>query len=195
MISSSQIYNDTQVNIIYNYDQKPERIQRNLVDYIRFTYDGNGQRVKKYNYSTGQTILYFGEGYEIRNGVEILHLFAGSGRVASIRTTDGMNQFYHPNHLGSASVITDSNGNRKEQIEYYPFGTERAPGSPQGTYDYDSSFPDVNYTFTDQEADDDIGFYNYGARLYDPVLGRFISPDRLVQAPENPQSLNRYSSY
>jgi RHS repeat-associated protein len=193
VISNSTIYNDAQVNIIYNYDQKPECIQRNFVDYVRFYYDGNGQRVRKYNYSTGQTTLYFGEGYEIRNGVETLHLFAGSRRVASIRTTDGKNQFYHPNHLGSASVITDSSGNRKEQIEYYPFGTERAPGSPQGTYDYDGSFPDVFYTFTDQEVDDDTGFYNYGARLYDPLLGRFISPDRLVPDPGNPQALNRYA--
>src|SRR3970282_1854651 len=46
---------------------------------------------------------------------------------------------------------------------------------------------------TGQEDDDDIGLYNYGARLYDPILAKFISPDRIVQAPENPQSLNRYS--
>jgi RHS repeat-associated protein len=193
VLATSAIYAEPMINIIYNYDQKPERIQRNFVDYIRFTYDGNGQRVKKYNHSTGQTTLYFGEGYEIRDGIEILHLFAGNRRIASIRTTDRMDQFYHPNHLGSASVITDSNGNRKEQIEYFPFGTERAVGSQQGTYDFDAGFPDVFYSFTDQEVDDDIGFYNYGARLYDPILGRFISPDRLVQAPENPQSLNRYS--
>jgi hypothetical protein len=35
--------------------------------------------------------------------------------------------------------------------------------------------------------------YNYDARLYDPVIGRFISPDSIVPAPFNPQSLNRYS--
>lgn len=122
----------------------------------------------------------------MRGGVGIYHIFAGNQRVASIRS-DGKNQFYHSNHLGSASVITDSNGNRKEQIEYFPFGTERAPGSPQGTYDFDPNFPDVFYTFTGQEIDDEVEFYNFKARLYDPVLGRFISPDRLVQAPENPK--------
>jgi RHS repeat-associated protein len=51
----------------------------------------------------------------------------------------------------------------------------------------------VNYTFTDQEDDDDLGLYNYGARLYDPVLGRFISPDSIVQSPGDPQTLNRYT--
>jgi len=107
--------------------------------------------------------------------------------------SDGRTQFYHTDDLGSASVITDSNGNRKEQMVYFPFGTYRAVGNINGTYDYDPSFPDVFYTFTDQEDDDDLGFYNYEARLYDPVLGRFISPDSMVPDPNNPQSLNRYS--
>ena len=49
------------------------------------------------------------------------------------------------------------------------------------------------YTFTGQEDDDELGLYNYKARLYDPLLGRFISPDSIVPNPEDPQSLNRYS--
>jgi RHS repeat-associated protein len=174
----------------WNYDNKPTSITNGSTT-VSFTYDGNGQRVKKT--SPSQTVFYFGELYEVRNGVEILQLFAGSRRIASIRLTDGKNQFYHPNHLGSASVITDQNGARKEQIEYHPFGTYRDVGSPTGTYDYDSLFPDVNYTFTDQEDDDEFGFYNYGARLYDPVLGRFISPDSMVPDPGDPQALNRYT--
>ena len=35
--------------------------------------------------------------------------------------------------------------------------------------------------------------YFYNARYYNPVLGRFISPDALVPQPGNPQSFNRYS--
>jgi RHS repeat-associated protein len=182
------IYNDSLINIEYNHDQKPKLIKRNLVDYIRFTYDGNGQRVKKENLAAPQTTLYFGDLYEERGSVEIVHVFAGNRRVASIRS-DGNHQYYHPNHLGSASVVTGQNGDWRQRIEYHPFGTYLVD---EKNSDY-SNFPDANYTFTDQEDDDDIGLYNYGARLYDPVIGRFISPDRLVQAPENPQSLNRYS--
>ncbi len=55
-----------------------------------------------------------------------------------------------------------------------------------------SGFPKVNYTFTDQE-DDETGFYNYKARLYDPLVGRFISADSMVPSPEDLQSFNRYS--
>jgi len=142
--------------------------------------------------SPSQTVLYFGDVYEVRGGVGVLHVFAGNRRVASVRL-DGRTQFYHPNHLGSASVITDQNGERKQQVEYYPFGSYRAVDLQYGTYDYDPLFPNVNYTFTDQEDDDELGLYSYGARLYDPVIGKFVSPDTVVQAPDDPQTLNRYS--
>ena len=47
--------------------------------------------------------------------------------------------------------------------------------------------------YTDQELDTETGLYNYDARLYDPLIGRFISPDSIVPRPYDPQSLNRYS--
>ena len=46
---------------------------------------------------------------------------------------------------------------------------------------------------TDQELDSSTGLYNYDARLYDPSIGMFISPDSVVQNWHDPQSLNRYS--
>jgi RHS repeat-associated protein len=47
--------------------------------------------------------------------------------------------------------------------------------------------------FTGQRFDGTIGLYDYGARFYDPALGRFISADPIVPKPGNPQALNRYS--
>jgi RHS repeat-associated protein len=156
-------------------------------------HDGNGNRVRKVKGSN--TTYYYGDAYEKRNTVGIIHLFANHQRLASIRT-DGKNQYYHGNHLGSASVITDQNGNLKQKIEYFPYGTYRYGTSPDqqlGTYDYDTTFPNANYTFTDQEDDDETGLYNYKARLYDPQIGRFISADTIVPRPDDLQSLNRYS--
>jgi RHS repeat-associated protein len=160
---------------------------------VTFMYDGNGNRVRKVKGSN--TTYYYGDAYEKRNTVGIIHLFANHQRLASIRT-DGKNQYYHGNHLGSASVITDQNGNLKQKIEYFPYGTYRYGTSPDqqlGTYDYDTTFPNANYTFTDQEDDDETGLYNYKARLYDPQIGRFISADTIVPRPGDLQSLNRYS--
>jgi RHS repeat-associated protein len=49
------------------------------------------------------------------------------------------------------------------------------------------------YFFNSKAFDDESGLYYYGARYYDPKLGRFITPDTIVQAPSNPQTLNRYT--
>ena len=40
---------------------------------------------------------------------------------------------------------------------------------------------------------DDFGLINMNGRVYDPLLGRFLSPDNHIQAPGNPQNYNRYS--
>jgi len=45
----------------YNSHDKPTLIKKNSVDYIAFTYDGNGQTIRKQNLWTGQAVLYFGK--------------------------------------------------------------------------------------------------------------------------------------
>jgi RHS repeat-associated protein len=89
--------------------------------------------------------------------------------------------------LGSSSVITDSSGKVTREYEYKPYGeifTERI-------YDADSETP--NFFYTGKRLDKETGLYYYGARYYDPALGKFITPDTIIPQPSNPQSLNRYS--
>jgi RHS repeat-associated protein len=49
------------------------------------------------------------------------------------------------------------------------------------------------YLFTGQELDEETGFYNYNARLYDPEIGRFLSADTMIPNPFSSQDFNRYS--
>jgi RHS repeat-associated protein len=93
--------------------------------------------------------------------------------------------YYHGDHLGSSSVITDKLGNLIQVIEYYPFGEVRKNFM---TTSFDSTFK-----FTAQEYDAESELYFFSARYYNPKIGRFISPDPLVTSPMNPQNLNRYS--
>ena len=102
-------------------------------------------------------------------------------RVASI--TGSSIRYFHKDHLGSTSAVTDGSGNIMETADYKPFG---------GLRDYSGTVT-TQYKFTDQEFDPESGLYNYNARFYDPALGRFISPDSIVQGPFSPQTLNRYS--
>ena len=51
----------------------------------------------------------------------------------------------------------------------------------------------THHGFTGHEQLDDVGLVNMNGRIYDPVLGRFMSADPYIQAPDNLQSYNRYS--
>jgi RHS repeat-associated protein len=89
-------------------------------------------------------------------------------------------QYIHQDHLGGTSEISDSSGNQIAYISYFPFGVTRAGSVP------------TDKKFTGQRLDSS-GLYYYGARYYDPSIGRFISSDSIMSNPANPQALNRYS--
>jgi RHS repeat-associated protein len=147
---------------------------------VDFYYDGEGVRVKK-QVLGGSLTYYIGAHFEIKDGVATKYIFAGSLRIAMIQG-DEVN-YFHKDHLGNSTVMTDSDGEIVESTEFMPFGAMREHSGQQVS----------DYKFTDQEFDVETGLYNYNARLYDPVIGRFISPDSIVQAPFDPQTLNRYS--
>ncbi len=85
--------------------------------------------------------------------------------------------------LGSTALVTNASGGVVDQQRYYPYGAGRPT---------DTALP-TDYRFTGQRREGTIGLYDYGARFYDPALGRFISADTVVPQPGNPQALNRYS--
>ncbi|RPI74433.1 MAG: hypothetical protein EHM45_19085, partial [Desulfobacteraceae bacterium] len=172
----SQIVNRT---IAYDPDNMPVTIQRGSTT-VQFGYDGSSQRAKK-TVTGGSTTLYIGDHYEVKDGVVTKFIFAGNLRLVMVK--NGNPVYFHKDHLGSTVAQTDQSGAALEAAEYRPFGTLRShTGNDQS-----------NYKFTDQEFDPETGLYNYNARLYDPMIGRFISPDTVVPGILNPQSLNRYS--
>jgi RHS repeat-associated protein len=140
--------------------------------------------------SGGSAFVYIGKLFEcvapckvgsVWSGTK--HLFAGSVRIASKPiTTTGEIAYYHPDHLGSTSVVTDKNGAITAEFAYLPFGES-----------YPTDNPAVHYKYTGKERDTETALYFYGARYYDSRIGRFISADSIVQSKRNPQFLNRYS--
>lgn len=93
--------------------------------------------------------------------------------------------YFHGDHLGSSSVLTDRDGERVQHYEYTTYGKE-------GFKDNSSAF-EISHRYTGQVLDDETGLYYYGARYYDPELGRFVQADTIVPSAANPQLLNRYA--
>ncbi len=86
-------------------------------------------------------------------------------------------------HLGGTVSVLDSGFTALDGMRYKPYGEDRDTGSALVT----------DRKFTGQTEDEAAGLYWYASRAYDPEIGRFVSPDPIVPAPGNPQSLNRYS--
>ena len=83
--------------------------------------------------------------------------------------------YLHGDHLGSVSLVTDSNGNPVSQARYTPYGELRWPGVSQMPTDFG---------YTGQRADR-FGLMDYNARFYSPHLGKFVSADTFVNEELN----------
>ena len=104
---------------------------------------------------------------------------------ADLVTYNPVFYYYHVDNVSSSNVLTDRNGNLVQEYVYSPFGNT--------TFVNNSAAYAVSNRYTGQIADDETGLYYYGARYYDPQLGRFIQPDTIVQSPATAQTFNRYS--
>ncbi|MCP1995124.1 RHS repeat-associated core domain-containing protein [Flavobacterium sp. HSC-61S13] len=89
--------------------------------------------------------------------------------------------WYHSDHLGSSSYITDISGKPCQYIEYLPFGEVMVQQSTNNI------FENV-YKFNGKELDESTGYYYYGARYYDPGASIFLSVDPLVEQTMEPYS-------
>ena len=85
--------------------------------------------------------------------------------------------FYHPDHLGSSSLITDNNGALVQHIQYVPFG--------EVFVEETKSSWSTPYKFNAKELDDETGLYYYGARYYDPRASVWLSVDPLAEKYPN----------
>ncbi|MGS2724925.1 RHS repeat-associated core domain-containing protein [Porticoccus sp. GXU_MW_L64] len=108
-------------------------------------------------------------------------------------------EYLHRDHLGSVDTITDENGNLLQRMAFEPFGSRKDSDWFRNidTSELDSLLDNLNIRtsrgFTGHEHLDRTGFIHMNGRVYDPVLGRFLSPDPYVQLPASSQNWNRYS--
>jgi len=97
-------------------------------------------------------------------------------------------RYFHQDALGSIAAVTDEWGRVEKRFTFDAWGKR------VNTVDtHSGSGGKVTRGFTDHEMLDDFGLIHMNGRVYDPVLGRFLSADSYVQDAGDSQSYNRYS--
>ena len=100
-------------------------------------------------------------------------------------------RYFHKDHLGSIATITDAVGAVVERLSYDAWGKRRFPNGqddPSG-----SIASQTTRGFTGHEQLADVGLIHMNGRVYDPMLGRFGTPDPMTEDPYNSQGWNRYT--
>ncbi|MFQ9996113.1 MAG: RHS repeat domain-containing protein, partial [Hoylesella buccalis] len=102
-------------------------------------------------------------------------------RAGEAGTNERLQFYYHPDHLGSSSYITNLDGEVMQHIEYVPFG-EVFIEERNNTWN-------TPYLFNAKEFDEETGMYYYGARYYEPRLSLWMSVDPIsIYDPRNSEN-------
>jgi RHS repeat-associated protein len=168
---------------------------------ISFQHDVDHQRVKQvsqdgttlYINAFGVSAELFGAGTGAARWTD--YLSVGNAkvgmRVTNLAARTVSTRYFHTDHLGSVSVITDENGLVVERLSYDAWGKRRFPNGaddPSG-----SIASQTSRGFTGHEELDTVALVHMNGRVYDPLVGRMISADPTVPDPMNAQAWNRYS--
>jgi RHS repeat-associated protein len=192
----------------YTSFNKPNSISQGTVN-VAFTHDTEHQRLKKLDTNGGvlttTTYLAAGPLYVEKvvgsGGASVIwneYLSIG-GEMVGVRfnNTTGntvSTRYFHKDHLGSVATLTDENGLVVQRLSYDPWGKQRDPSTwaddPSGNL---ATQDQTTRGFTSQEQLADVGLVHMNGCVYDPMLGRFMSPDPIVADPYNSQTLNRYA--
>src|SRR6185369_8786543 len=168
-----------------------------------FVYGPEHQRTKQISSVNGTTYYLNGtDGQaldfekEVKASVtENKHFITAGGAVVAQYTTrsNGVNdlRYFHTDHLGSTSVITDEAGAVVERLAYDPWGKRQFANGGTPPEGYTPTTTDRGFTM--HEHLDEMGIIHMNGRVYDPTLGRFMSADPYIQAPDNLLSYNRYA--
>ena len=158
-------------------------------------------------YLNGEDSLGLSYEKEIKtNGItEHKHYISAGGMVfalqvtrsGSINNADPLKaastaNYLHQDYLGSVVAISNVLGVVTERMAFDPWGKRR---NTNGTADTSDSLvgQTTDRGFTMHEHLDEVGVIHMNGRVYDPLIGRFMSADPIIQAPDNLQSYNRFA--
>ena len=160
------------INYKDKYNQQLQSIKDN---YKAFDLPYNGQ--DNDDYVNGQGFCCNDGTPEAAQARAMARTRAASGNFKPNDDYEKMQFYYHPDHLGSSSYITNLDGEVSQHIEYVPFG-EVFIEERNNTWN-------TPYLFNAKEFDEETGMYYYGARYMDPQNSMWLGVDPLTEKYPN----------
>ena len=197
-VGNSLINREAQYSPAYNPFQKTSII--NEGNYLYTLAYGTDQQRKKTvlqnGFSTTETRIYSGR-YEkettLAGTKEFHYIPTPSGTVAVNIRTNGIGTTYYllKDHLGSIMKVVTATGTTIEEHSFDAWGNHRNPAD-WGLSTFSSPLG-INRGYTEHEMLPLFQLINMNGRMYDPLIGRFLSPDPYVPDATNAQDFNRYT--
>jgi len=166
----------------YDYENRLVKVLEGSTTVSKDTYSGQGKLVETVEAST-QVFAYQGSDiiYARNTGTgSIAKYYYGDGLL--VATVNGSTMYSHEDALGSVRLTSSSSVTTLFSSDYRPYGL---------SYAQSGTIKQV-FQYTGKPLDSATGLYNYGARFYDPSIGRFISEDSYMGSVTDPMSQNRY---
>ena len=156
-------------NISYNCLNLPSVVTFSDGSTVTYTYAADGTKLKTVHKtgSTTTTTDYCGN-VVYENGVQKL-LLTDEGYVT---LSDNKYHYYLKDHQGNNRVVINQSGTVEETNHYYPFGGVFASAGNVQPYKYNGK---------EYDGKKGLNWYDYGARMYDAALGRFMTVDPLAE--------------
>ena len=131
-----------------------------------------------------RTTVYAGEYEKITENGNTREFYYLDGNTIAIKENGSIKTYLvFTDNLGSILSVMDENGAKVFDASYDAWGKQTVTLNTIG----------LHRGYTGHEMLSEFDIINMNGRLYDPVLGRFFSPDNYVQMPDNSQNFNRYS--
>jgi RHS repeat-associated protein len=196
--------------VTYNSFDKPTRINGAGSDAVTFEYDAeqnlqtiqnrpNGSSRGEMTTRVGELVERYFDGKVARYRS---YIFGPTGAIAvQVRSTANSSvqlatHYLQRDHLNSVDEIDAQSGQPLVRTSYSAFGQARNAATwsgPQSATDAAAARRITDAGFTGHARVDLAGVIHMGGRVYDPLLGRFLSPDPNIDGVDDTQGWNRYS--
>ena len=163
--------NKNKTAIQYNCLNLPSRVMFANGNSISYLYDAAGRKLRTVHVLEGDSVTtdYCGN-VVYENGVPQILLT----EVGYVSLTDGKYHYYLKDHQGNNRVVVDEEGTVEEVNDYYAFGGLMSTSSRQSVQPY-------KYNGKELDRKGGLDWYDYGARMYDAVLGRWHAVDPMSE--------------